>query len=95
MIDLIADEETPRCRKCGKWTKHKVELASNDVPVLVGRLCNACFEDALDRLYELRKEFEALLAEGIDRERANEIMIDRIEERERIESAWRPSDKET
>jgi hypothetical protein len=88
--------ELPTCRRCGAVTGKKIDIvhAPSDLIVLTGRLCDGCLRAAVREVAELRKDFEQLLADGIDREQANLIMIERIEKRQQLEVQWRPYDKE-
>lgn len=67
------------CRKCGSTETRVVEIVKNDEVVAEGELCDGCFGKALDGAAKLRRQFEMLLANGVSRERANEIMIARIQ----------------
>jgi hypothetical protein len=65
------------CLKCGAPTESRVEFTG----LLEGDIfmCDACSTPAMDELDEHRRQFEELLAAGVPRDRANAIMIDRIE----------------
>lgn len=65
------------CLKCGTPTDRRIEFTG----LLVGEIfmCGGCFEPAFAEITEHRRQFELLLANGVPRDRANAIMIDRIE----------------
>jgi hypothetical protein len=65
------------CMKCGAATESRVEFTG----LLEGDIfmCDECFAPAMAELDEHRRQFEDLLASGVPRDRANAIMIDRIE----------------
>ena len=65
------------CLKCGIGTGRRVEFAGLlEAEVF---MCNACFMDAMAEMDEHRRQFDELIAAGVPRDRANAIMIDRIE----------------
>lgn len=88
MTDTLA---LPTCVKCHRVTGHRVELAApNDEVIAIGRICPGCFEYAKREAAELQKDFEALLAAGVSRDRANEILIEQIELRFKLQRQWSP-----
>lgn len=68
---------TAPCLKCGAATPSRVEFTG----LLSGEvfMCDACFGPALEEMAQLRAQFEEMLAVGVPRDRANAIMINRIE----------------
>lgn len=65
------------CLKCGAQTSERVEFAGLlEVAVF---MCDACFMVAIAEMDVLRHQFDELIAAGVPRDRANAIMIDRIE----------------
>lgn len=67
------------CRTCSAPTEHEVSftgLIESEQPIA---MCDPCFGRAMDELGEKRKQFDALIAAGVDRETANKIMIARLE----------------
>lgn len=66
------------CIRCAAEGR-EIELTRNDEPIGVGVLCDSCFGKALERYYELQRQFNELIAAGVSNEKANEIMIARIE----------------
>lgn len=64
------------CLKCGSPTSHTVELNG----LLDGTvfMCLPCFEADHADFMERRRQFEFLIDSGVPRDRANAIMIARI-----------------
>ncbi len=91
----MAVTELPTCRKCGVVTRKKVEIFQEGTEIIpFSPLCESCYRAALVGAEWLRVEFEELLAGGMDREQANEVMIERIDLRHQLAKGWRPYDKE-
>lgn len=66
------------CLKCGTPTTHRVEftgLIEGDV-----FMCTECYDLAFSEIEEKRRQFEALIAAGVPRDKANQIMIARMEQ---------------
>lgn len=65
------------CLKCGTATEHRVEFTGAlDAEVV---MCVSCFDPALAEFQERRRQFQELIDAGVPRDRANAIMIERIE----------------
>lgn len=67
-----------RCHKCGAPAPFTV-LARDGVAIGGGRLCDPCFDLAVENAAALREEFEAMLADGVSRDEANQILIAKID----------------
>jgi hypothetical protein len=65
------------CLRCGDETENVVTLTG----LLEGKhyACGPCFDVAFASLEENRRQFEELIAAGVPRDKANEIMIARID----------------
>ena len=63
--------------KCGSPAK-AIEVAKDDEIVALGFLCSRCFEHALDEAAANRARFQVMLASGISRKNANDILIAEI-----------------
>ncbi len=68
------------CR-CGASVDRQTDVYLNDAHQFTATICDGCRAKSDVELAELRVEFEALLARGIDRRMANRIMIQRIDRR--------------
>ena len=65
------------CLKCGAATEHRVEfIGALDAEVF---MCIGCFEPAIAKFQEHRRQFQELIDAGVPRDRANAIMIERID----------------
>jgi hypothetical protein len=71
----------PICAQCGSLNCQKVEVETTDGPSirLEGYLCEVCFTNAIALHQDLKRQFDELLALGVNRLLANEVLIDRIE----------------
>jgi len=65
------------CGRCGDPGR-EIELVRDGTVVGAGALCDVCFAAAAAGADELRRQFEELLAAGIPRDMANDIMIARV-----------------
>lgn len=71
---------TAPCLKCGSDTESRVEFTGLlDADVF---MCDPCFLAAMAGFEEHRRQFDELIEAGVPRDRANAIMIDRIEKAE-------------
>lgn len=71
------------CSDCGEVTEQQVTFhcALKGEPETYADhwLCVECYDRDYARALELRRQFQFLLDNGVSRERANEIMIKRID----------------
>lgn len=69
------------CGKCGASDAAPIDLLDNeaDAVIGVGFLCAPCMSICLMMYGELRRQFDGLVAEGVDRAVANRIMNVRAE----------------
>lgn len=65
------------CLKCGTPTEHHIELTGALAAEVF--MCDGCFTPAMAGFEECRRQFQELLDAGVPRDRANAIMIERIE----------------
>lgn len=68
---------TAPCLKCGAATENLQEFAGQIAAEIF--MCPSCFDTDMADFDEDRRRFEELIAAGVPRDRANAIMIDRIE----------------
>jgi len=70
------------CIACDKITKHVVHLIIPDGDLSSDHvyrfMCESCTDIATDELAALRRQFDMLMQNGVSRERANELMIEKI-----------------
>lgn len=73
---------TVPCAKCGQpgFLREAVSPITGRV-VAGGHLCGPCWRAALSEFAEFRRQFEELLALGVNRPLANEVIIARIDAR--------------
>jgi hypothetical protein len=66
------------CLKCGTTTTHRVQFTG----VVEGNvfMCIGCYDLAFSEFEKKRRQFEALIAAGVPRDKANQIMIARMEQ---------------
>lgn len=96
MADIAEADVTPlpTCARCGVVTGKKIELVDGDDRVVaIVNACWMCVRQSMLEHAEDRVEFDALLAAGVDRVRANEVMIASIELRAAVRELWRPTDQ--
>lgn len=67
------------CRRCGARACPEVELERDGVIVASGHLCELCFAYACATADEHNQVFEAMITAGLSRDRANDLMIERLE----------------
>jgi len=67
-----------QCRSCGAEGE-PIEIEMNGETVASGSLCGPCFEQAKEGAAKLREEFDQLLAAGVSRKDANDLLIARME----------------
>lgn len=67
------------CRGCGKESTTDLEVVKDEAVVVTASLCDACYQEAIDGFKECQRQFQFLVDNGVSRERANEIMIERID----------------
>jgi hypothetical protein len=65
------------CLKCGAETDHVVEFTGKIEGEVF--MCDPCLGPAMSEIDQLRAQFDELLSFGVPRDRANAIMIDRIQ----------------
>lgn len=63
--------------KCGQTAK-PIELVKDGAVVDVGYMCDPCFDQALAGLEVWRSQFNDLIAAGCPRDKANTIVIARM-----------------
>lgn len=63
------------CKICNDVTTHKIEVAMNGEVLASGHACSRCISEQTKGLAPWRRRFEMLLANGVSRERANELLI--------------------
>lgn len=68
---------TRMCR-CGSRNANLVEVIYGGTTVKVGRLCRPCLAEAMAKFATLKEQFEELLSLGVNRDLANEVIIERI-----------------
>lgn len=66
------------CIKCGE-SGVEIVIERDDEMVASNFMCDGCFGAAMEDFAVKRRQFEMLLANGVSRKRANEIMIERME----------------
>lgn len=68
------------CQKCGEPTELtlKMRIIGEDVDV---PLCEDCEDESLKGFRECQRQFQFLIDNGVSNERANAIMIRRIDEK--------------
>lgn len=69
----------PCCYQCRDLTATPIDIAKDGEIILSGALCERCLAVALNEMAEHRREFEALLAAGVSRSDANDMMIAKID----------------
>lgn len=62
---------------CGR-DAGQVDVQRDGATIVTGWMCDGCFTDALADMDVKRTQFEALIAAGVPRDKANEIMIARM-----------------
>ena len=72
------NEEGP-CEDCKGNDKRTVTFDFGDGETATHVVCAPCFDIAEARIVAHRQQFEFLLANGVSRAKANEIMIRRID----------------
>lgn len=69
----------PQCGHPARWREvHDVETGH---VVASGPLCNPCFDAAVVEAAEFRRQFDDLIALGVNRALANEVLIARVDAR--------------
>lgn len=69
------------CNRCGAPGAGPLDVVSNDgVVVAAGHLCSPCTAKVLEGRREYRRQFDELIAAGVDRRLANRIMIVRVDQ---------------
>lgn len=68
------------CVQCGADGSF-IECAKDSDVFASGMMCDPCLDKALAEAAELRVQFDALIAAGVDRATANALMIERIDAR--------------
>lgn len=63
------------CKICKAVTSHKIEFAMDGEVFASGHACPECIAEQTKGLEPWRRRFEMLLANGVSRVRANEILI--------------------
>lgn len=63
------------CMKCGSPTLHVVEVWVNGVKGATLYVCETCHDDGMLGIEPWHRRFKTLLANGVSRKRANEILI--------------------
>lgn len=64
------------CQKCGTPTDNILILAIDGEDEAMAVLCRTCTDMAHEGFEVWKRRFEMLLANGVSRKRANEILID-------------------
>jgi hypothetical protein len=67
------------CRKCWAPQAHPVELAKGGEVFAIADICDGCFDRALAGYDVMRAQFDELIAAGVPRDMANDIMCARIQ----------------
>lgn len=65
------------CTSCGAPAQ-RISVEKDGVDVTHGWNCDACFDSAMAEFVGLQQQFRDLIVAGVDRKRANDIMIERI-----------------
>lgn len=63
------------CQHCGEQTEHRVTFDFGEGDPIEAVLCEPCLAEAQRGIEPWHRRFELLLANGVSRERANEILI--------------------
>lgn len=66
---------------CGNSVARQTDVYLRDELQFTAAICDSCRAESDAESAELRVEFEALLAQGVDRRMANHILIARIDGR--------------
>lgn len=82
--ELFGTVETPTiglCMSCNRVTTHTTSFGfyDSDASAVTLHHCAECAEREIGEFLQLRRQFEFLRANGVSRERANEIMCERVE----------------
>lgn len=67
------------CQRCGGADGSTITIVHCNTAIARGALCEPCLAIANEDTAKLREEFDALLEVGVSRERANQLMIAKLD----------------